>query len=471
MNGEIAWYKINFTLLKQKGAKHKSPLCIKQEPIFKMSTKQRITQIIEKWYVIEPLFFAVWTTHELSIDSNIQNIRVGQGRIEYNPAFIAGLDDQTLEQVLQFEVMRIILKHPYLRRKENQSVAYAASNITIQEYLETPLHFPKAKEVFQTTEYDKKYFEFYYYKLLELADEEHSMKGKSEQAGASGGGGNDNQSSERDDSPSTEGESEQETDSNDEQREEESPSTTSESETSREIEHYTDPETSGLENTALWDANEYYSNQINEKIESALENQSWGTIPSRIQERILATLKPKVNYRQILRSFKTSIISVNRVLTRMKPSRRYGFLYMGSRRDFCTKLLFAVDVSGSVTHQDIRKAFSIINQLFKYGIQSVDVLQFDAEIKDKPLSLKKAKYQVKVIGRGGTDFQPVINYIDKNKDYDGLIIFTDGFAPVPFAPKKNKRTKILWLFNNEDNYVNMKQQVRQIGRSTFIKAS
>ncbi len=74
-----------------------------------MSTKQRITQIIEKWYVIEPLFFAVWTTHELSIDSNIQNIRVGQGRIEYNPTFIAGLDDQTLEQVLQFEVMRIIL--------------------------------------------------------------------------------------------------------------------------------------------------------------------------------------------------------------------------------------------------------------------------------------------------------------------------------------------------------------------------
>ncbi|RKZ40341.1 MAG: hypothetical protein DRR16_15245 [Candidatus Parabeggiatoa sp. nov. 3] len=434
-----------------------------------MSTKQRISQIIEKWYVIEPLFFAVWTTHELSIDSNIQNIRTGQGRIEYNPTFIAGLDDQTLEQVLQFEVMRIILKHPYLRRKENQRVAYTASNITLQEYLETPLHFPKAKEVFQTTEYDKKYFEFYYYKLLELADEEQSMMGESAQGGASGG--NDKKSTEPDDSPSTGGESEQETDSNDneQKREEESPSTTSESET--EIDHYIDPESSAIENTALWDENEYYSNQINEKIESALESQSWGTIPSRIQERILATLKPKVNYRQILRSFKASIISVNRVLTRMKPSRRYGFLYMGSRRDFCTKLLFAVDVSGSVTHQDIRKAFSIINQLFKYGIQSVDVLQFDAEIKDKPLSLKKAKYQVKVIGRGGTDFQPVIDYIDKHKDYDGLIIFTDGFAPVPVAPNKNRRTKILWLFNNENNYLNMKLQVRQIGRSTFIKAS
>ncbi len=76
-----------------------------------------------------------------------------------------------------------------------------------------------------------------------------------------------------------------------------------------------------------------------------------------------------------------------------------------------------------------------------------------------------------MIGRGGTDFQPVIDYIDKHKDYDGLIIFTDGFAPVPVAPNKNRRTKILWLFNNENNYLNMKLQVRQIGRSTFIKAS
>jgi predicted metal-dependent peptidase len=152
----------------------------------------------------------------------------------------------------------------------------------------------------------------------------------------------------------------------------------------------------------------------------------------------------------------------------MKPSRRYGFLYMGSRRDFCTKLLFAVDVSGSVGSRDVKKAFSIINQLFKYGIEAVDVLQFDADIKGKPLSLKKAKYKVQVIGRGGTNFQPIVDYIDQKKDYDGLIIFTDGWAPVPIAPK-NRRTRILWLFNNEKNYLNMKDKLKPIGRSAFLK--
>ncbi len=365
-----------------------------------MLIKERITKIIEKWYMIEPLFFAVWTSHHLCLNINLTSIRVGQGKIEYNPDFLENLNEKTLYHVLQFEVMRIILKHPYLRRKDIQTIAYMASNITLQEYLKTPLDFPYAKQIFKTNKYDKKYFEFYYQKLL------------------------NHQSS--------------------------------------------FPETSAIENTSLWEENEYYRNQINDTIEMALENNTWGTIPKHIQEQILATLKPKINYRQILKLFRANIISVKHVLTRMKPSRRYGFLYMGSRRDFSTKLLFAVDVSGSVSNDDLIKAFSIINQLFKYGIERVDVLQFDTEIRGKPLTLKKAKSKVKVIGRGGTNFQPVIDYIDKNKDYDGLIIFTDGWASIPTVPK-NRQTRVLWLFNNEQNYKQMKKELKIIGQSTFIK--
>jgi predicted metal-dependent peptidase len=363
--------------------------------------------------------------------------------------------------VLQFEVMRMVLKHPYSRRKENHSVAYAASNVTVQEYLKTPLDFPTAQQLFQTDQYNRKYFEFYYYKLLEQLDD--SMIGQSGMMG--GFGSSMDQSNRSDSSQSPNGPSEQSVQSGTSTDEQQHASSANQTNS---MAQYTDSAQSGTENTEYWDSNEYYANQINDKIETALANNSWGTIPSDVQELILATLKPKLNYREILRSFRASILSVNRVLTRMKPSRRYGFLYMGSRRDFGTKLLFAVDVSGSVGSHDVKKAFSIINQLFKYGIQTVDVVQFDADIKGKPLSLKKAKYRVKVIGRGGTDFQPVVDYIDQNKDYDGLIIFTDGWAPVPSLPK-NRRTKILWLFNNEDNYLSMKEKLKPIGRSAFLK--
>jgi predicted metal-dependent peptidase len=440
-----------------------------------MLTKQRITNTVEKWYVIEPLFFAVWTTHALAINPNIQTIRVGNGHIEYNPDFIDNLNNKMLEQVLRFEVMRIILKHPYLRRKENQTVAYVASNITLQEYLQTSLPFPTAREVFQTDEFDRKYFELYYYQLLnQIAEGRMGLMGG---LGSMGGGSGPNdqqtdsnaQGGQQDDSQNRlDSNNQGEPDSNNQEDSNVSEKKTEKKGPPQNLESYAHPETSGVENTELWQTNEYLVLQVNDRIEWALENNSWGNIPSHVQELILATLKPKVNYRDILKAFRASILSVNRSLTRMKPSRRYGFQYMGSRRDFCTKLLFAVDVSGSVSTYDVRNAFSIVNQFFKYGIPQIEVLQFDTEIKGEPLALDKARSKIQVIGRGGTNFQSVINYIDNNKGYDGLIIFTDGYAPIPSIPK-NKRTRVLWLFNNEDNYKNLKNGLRTIGRSAFIK--
>lgn len=46
------------------------------------------------------------------------------------------------------------------------------------------------------------------------------------------------------------------------------------------------------------------------------------------------------------------------------------------------------------------------------------------------------------MGRGGTDFQEVIDYYKEHKEYDGLIIFTDGYAPIPKIPPNRK---ILWV--------------------------
>ncbi len=225
----------------------------------------------------------------------------------------------------------------------------------------------------------------------------------------------------------------------------------------------------GAENTESWDEDDWLNERINQTIEDVRQSQMWGSIAGKLREQILATLKPKLDYRTVLRQFRTSIISLNRELTRMKPSRRYEFLYMGSRRQFSTKLLIAVDVSGSMSSEDLQRGFSTINRFFKYGIEQIDVIQFDTEIKGQPLILKKARHQVKIIGRGGTDFTPVIDYIDRHGDYDGLIIFTDGYAPVPPRPK-NRQTRILWLFNHESNYQRAAAQLRPIGRSVFLKA-
>ncbi|HLP46103.1 MAG TPA: VWA-like domain-containing protein [Candidatus Kapabacteria bacterium] len=412
--------------------------------------RERITQTVEKWYILEPLFFSAWSLHTVIPSAHVKTIRSGAGKVEYNPDFLSSLTDSQLYEILCFEAMRIVLKHPYTRKKEIDSLSYRASNITVQEYLKTSLGFESARDAFGTDAYDRKHFEFYYDKLIEQLQNTGSSTTGEEQK---------NEEQKTGDTPPGEDREADNTagDAGSAGNKEQTPG----------LEDYVDSG-SGVENCENWEKNDYYENLINEKINEAESANNWGNLSRNVKEKILATLKPKVDYRSILKSFRASVLSVSRRLSRMKPSRRYDFQYMGSKRDFTTKILFAVDVSGSISSKDLAKGFSIVNRFFKYGIEQLDVISFDTEIKGEKLSLKKARREIKVLGRGGTHFQPLMDYIDRYREYDGLIIFTDGYAPVPGIPK-NRKTRIVWLFNNESNYEQMKNRLIKLGKVAFVK--
>jgi len=101
-----------------------------------------MTQIVERWLLVEPLLLAAWTSHQLIANLRLRTLRIQQGQIEYNPRFIDQLTDRDLESTLKFEALRILLKHPYSRRQSHTAISYAASNVTIQEYMQTDLPFP-----------------------------------------------------------------------------------------------------------------------------------------------------------------------------------------------------------------------------------------------------------------------------------------------------------------------------------------
>ncbi len=418
-----------------------------------MLPRQRIARIVEKWLLTEPLLLATWTSHALVVNPRIHTIRVHRSRIECNPDFIKQLNARQLEATLRFEALRILLKHPYSRRQPHVNLSYAASNITVQEYLHTDLPFPRAKEVFNTSDYDKQFFEFYYYKLVTHSSpsagigslESHST-GSSSQSGESSG---DLSASPGPPDPTA---------------------NSVEADPKGLLEAYADPVLSGVENADQWDQDELLADRIDDLVRTAQLNQSWGSLSGQLRQHLLANLRPRLDYRSVLRQFRTSILSQHRCLTRMKPNRRYGFQYMGSRRDFSTRLLFAVDVSGSMGEAELQEGFSVINRFFNYGIPYIDVLQFDAEITAPATPFRQAKSTVELQGRGGTNFNPVIDYIDRHHEYDGLIIFTDGFAPCPHAPA-NRRTRLLWLFVSERTYHTSYPNLRHLGPGAFLKPS
>ncbi|ABG52084.1 conserved hypothetical protein [Trichodesmium erythraeum IMS101] len=65
------------------------------------------------------------------------------------------MSDRYLKATLCFKALRILLKHPYSRRQAHSTISYAASNLTLQKYLQTKLPFPPVWDVFGDHKYDK----------------------------------------------------------------------------------------------------------------------------------------------------------------------------------------------------------------------------------------------------------------------------------------------------------------------------
>ncbi len=426
-----------------------------------MKARVRIQRVVEKWFLAEPALFGAWTTHALAVAPGVRNIRVQHGRIEYNPDFVLALNPADLETVLICEALRILLKHPYARRKDHAELAYEASNLTLQEALHSALPIPSARQRFGTDAHDDQYFEYYYGLLERLAGAAADRRLDGGQAAAATGAesGAETEAGAGAEAGAAAAGSE---------AAQGGPGSGQGGGPGSALGDYADPRVSGPENAKDWAPDELLADRIDQVIRGARESNQWGSITGGLRERILATLRPILDYGAVLRQFRTSIVSMQRTRTRMRPNRRYGFDYLGSRREYSTRLLLAVDVSGSMASDDLRRGFSLIRRFFDYGVPSIDVIQFDSVITGPPQTLRRARHSIEVIGRGGTDFADLMRFIGAHRDYDGLIVFTDGYAPVPPRPD-NRRTRILWLFNSEAAYRASYPPLKHLGRGVFLR--
>ena len=130
-------------------------------------------------------------------------------------------------------------------------------------------------------------------------------------------------------------------------------------------------------------------------------------------------------------------------------------------------MIIGVDCSGSISKEDLRNFYSTINRFFQYGIKQIDVVQFDVAL-GEVRTLRKASENIKVTGRGGTCFQPFIDFVAEHPEYDGALIYTDGYAPKPTIPT-NMRTPLCWVLRSEKELGMNEQWMRQSGRVCVIE--
>lgn len=410
-----------------------------------MTCENRLKTIIKNWFISEPLLFSIITTHHLVMNDGLTvAMRTGRMCIEFSNLLCSELSDTELTDFLKIETYRILLKHPYARQpyKANPTALQLASDVVIAKYFVPPsgiesagivylksqawrfstLDYPLGKRWSDTDELkffqrnlqidrntgllktvDDLTFEQWYKWLLFLIRETSAGGGEASGAGA-----------------------------------------------------LSDYDLSAVtESSELWQEDESAQNQIDDKIKKAEIENGWGETGGNLVRTLQEQTDFSFDYRRALTKFRANIVSVNRRLTRMKPSRRYGFSAMGSRYERKADILIAVDVSGSITDESFARFYHAVkNFFFLKIIENIDLIFFDVNLKNtSPIKFSKNLKLAEIQGRGGTNFQPPVDYFMENRSrYSGMIIFTDGEGEVPKMTGESGNASILWILDSRLAY-------------------
>ena len=153
-----------------------------------------------------------------------------------------------------------------------------------------------------------------------------------------------------------------------------------------------------------------------------------GTVPGELKELIdslYVSEEPVIDWRAYLRRFNGMASKVFTKKTRRKPNKRfYGNPALKIKQKKNT--LVAIDTSGSVSKDDLKEFLSEIHHIYKTGTP-VTVIECDASIGRVYEYTGTIGDDYKISGRGGTSYEPVMQYLKAHKDkYQNLIYLTDG---------------------------------------------
>ena len=173
-----------------------------------------------------------------------------------------------------------------------------------------------------------------------------------------------------------------------------------------------------------------------------------GTVPGEISGLIIVEQieAPKFDWRGYIRRFTGISTKVFTKKIRRKENRRFSD-NPGLKIKMKQHMLLAIDTSGSVSDSELKEFMNEIHHIYKAGVD-ITIVQCDTKIHS--IKAYTGKHEMNIHGRGGTEFDPVLEYYNENlKKYTSLVYFTDGECGYSVKPKGN----ILWVLS-EQSYMN-----------------
>lgn len=171
-----------------------------------------------------------------------------------------------------------------------------------------------------------------------------------------------------------------------------------------------------------------------------------GYVPGEIDGiiKLDEVIPPKFNWKNYIKRFTGISTKIFTRKLRRKENKRYSD-NPGLKIKMRQNMLVGIDTSGSVCDNELKEFMNEIHHLYKAGVD-ITIVQCDTKIQ----SIKKydGKFELEVSGRGGTYFEPVLEYFEQNRQFTSLIYFTDGEAYTDMKPRK----PVLWVLSERSEF-------------------
>ena len=179
-----------------------------------------------------------------------------------------------------------------------------------------------------------------------------------------------------------------------------------------------------------------------------------GKIPGEMKGRIDGIRnkkkpKPVADWKRYFRRYLGNEFTEFIRKSKKRESRRFPDA-AGNRHRRKSHILVAIDTSGSVSMPEYREFFGQLKTIqasADFHVVECDArIQYEYDFKTRPNET--------LHGGGGTSFQqPVDLFINNKRQYDALVYFTDGYAPIPHNTPKDT----LWVISSNGDQKDRKK--------------
>ncbi len=191
---------------------------------------------------------------------------------------------------------------------------------------------------------------------------------------------------------------------------------------------------------------------------------STGNIPNDIQELISKlNEKPQISWQEILKVHLGSIPVPYKKTIMRRDRRQHDRLDLRGRlSDHIAEIIVAIDTSGSMGEKELQYIFNEIFAILKNKKFKLTIIECDAIIQKIYQVKNRGDVDMTVMGRGGTSFDPVFEYIREKKLRKTILLyFTDGLGDFELKNRPiNFRT--IWILTGKNSKLSLKEPYGQI---------